>query len=101
MFIAVSSFKSLDIWENVFLTIYNYFGKQEMVLLVEIVKFTRKSEGKWNWFEAGNLIPKYEKEKERTLKKQEGILGGAQSWEEVGTEIWRGAGMRGEADRWF
>lgn len=73
-----------------------------MVLLVEIVRFAWKSEGKWNWFEAGNLKPKYEKEKERTLKKQEGFLGEAQSWEEVGTETWRGSGwhMR-EADRWF
>jgi len=44
-----------------------------MVLLVEIVKFTRKSEGKWNWFEAGNLIPKYEQEWKGLLKSRKGF----------------------------
>lgn len=70
------------------LKIHNHFGKQEMVPLVEIVRDAWKSEGKWDQFEGGNQILKYEKE--RTHKKEEGSLGKAPSLGEVGTEIWRG-----------
>lgn len=45
------------------LKIHNYFGKQEMMPLVDTVRDTWKSEGQWDLFEGGNQIPKYGKER--------------------------------------